>query len=81
MLAYWPDHYSYHMGPCWDKQDHSRQSGWSGFGRTTIFQDNNKIPFHRKQVINKSTRVILDLYIYGLLYYDTVDRDDEVENN
>ena len=30
-----------------------------------------KVPFYKKQVINKTTRVILDLF--SLLYYDTVD--------
>ena len=53
-------------------QGHSRQSGWPGFGRTTISQDKNKIPFYRKQVINKSARVILDLF--SLLYYDMLYR-------
>ena len=33
----------------------ARQSGWSGFGWTTISQGKNKIPFYKKQVINKST--------------------------
>ena len=36
-------------------------SGWSGFGQTTISQGKNKIPFYKKQVINKSTRVIFGL--------------------
>ena len=27
--------------------------GWSGFGRNTISQGKNKIPFYKKQVINK----------------------------
>ena len=35
-------------------------SGWSGFGRTTISQGNNKISL-RKQVINRSTRMIFGL--------------------
>ena len=42
------------------------------FGWTTISQRKNKIPFYKKQVINKGTRVILDLF--SLLYYDTIDR-------
>ena len=51
-------------------QSHSKR-GWSGFGRTTISQGKNKVPFYKKQVINKNTRVIFEL---SLLYYDTVDR-------
>ena len=39
----------------------ARQSGWSGFGWTTISQGKNKIPFYKKQVINKSTSVIFGL--------------------
>ena len=39
-------------------QGRSRQSGWSGFDLTIIAQGKNKIPFYRKQVINKNTRVI-----------------------
>ena len=39
-------------------QGRSKRSGWSGFGRTTISQGKNKVPFYKKQVINKSTRVI-----------------------
>ena len=53
-------------------QGRSKWSGWSGFGRTTISQGKNKVPFYKKQILNKSTRVILDLF--SLLYYDTVDR-------
>ena len=41
-----------------DYQGRIKQSGWSGFGRTTISQGKNKVPFYKKQVINKSTRVI-----------------------
>ena len=36
------------------------------------FQGKNKIPFYKKQAINKSTRVIFGFF--SLLYYDTVDR-------
>ena len=43
------------------QQGRSRRSGWSGFGRTTISQGKNKITFYRKQVINKSTRVVFGL--------------------
>ena len=39
----------------------SEQSGWSGFGQTTISQGKNKVPFCKKQVIKKSTRVIFGL--------------------
>ena len=39
----------------------SRWSGWSGFRWTTISQGKNKIPFYRKQVTNKCTRVIFGL--------------------
>ena len=39
-------HFNWHRG-C------SKCSGWSGFGRTTISQGKNKIPFYKKQVINK----------------------------
>ena len=53
-------------------QGHSKQSDWSSFGWTIISQSKNKILFYKKQVINKSTRVILDLF--SLLYYNTVDR-------
>ena len=42
-------------------QGRSKQSGWSGFGRTTISQGKNKVPFYKKQVIKKSTRVIFGL--------------------
>ena len=44
-----------------ESQSRSRRSGWSGFGRTTISQGKNKITFYKKQVINKSTRVIFGL--------------------
>ena len=30
-------------------QGRSRRSGWSGFGRTTISQGKNKVPFYKKQ--------------------------------
>ena len=61
-------------------QGSSSLSSWSGFGQTNISQGKNKIPFYKKQ-INKSSRVILDLF--SLLCYDAVDRKafDEVENN
>ena len=52
------------------KQGHSRRSGWSGFGRTTISQGKNTIPFYRKQVINESTRVIFGLVQHVILQYD-----------
>ena len=39
------------------------QFGWSGFGRTIVSQGKNKIPFHKKQVINKSAKVIFGLVI------------------
>ena len=39
----------------------SKRSGWSGVGRTTISQGKNKVPFYKKQVINKSTRMIFEL--------------------
>ena len=42
-------------------QGRSKRSGWSGFGRTTISQGKNKVPFYKKQVINKGTRVIFGL--------------------
>ena len=51
---------------------YSKQSGWSAFGRTTISQGCNKIPFCKKQVINKSPRVILGLL--DLLYHDILDK-------
>ena len=51
-------------------QGHSKQYGWSGFGWTTISQGKNEVSFYKKKVINKTTRVILDLF--SLLYYDTV---------
>ena len=50
-------------------QGRSRQSGWSGFGWTTISQDRNKIPFYRKQVINESTGVIFGLVKLVILQY------------
>ena len=54
-------------------QGQSKQSSWSGFGRTTISQDKlTKFHFTKGKVINKSTRVILNLL--SLLYYNTVDR-------
>ena len=43
------------------RQGRSKRSGWSGFGRTIISQGKNKVPFYKKQVINKSTRVIFGL--------------------
>ena len=42
-------------------QGRSKRSSWSGFGQTTISQGKNKVPFYKKQVINKSTRVIFGL--------------------
>ena len=48
-------------------QGRSRQSGWSGFGRTTIFQGKNKVPFYKRQVINKSSRVFFRLVQLVLL--------------
>ena len=54
-----------HQGCC-------KRSSWLGFARITISQGKNKILFYKKQLINKSTRVILDLF--SLLYYNTVDR-------
>ena len=44
-------------------QGHSKQSGWSGFDQITIFQGKNKIPFYKKQVINKSTWTCSTCYI------------------
>ena len=41
-------------------QGRSKQSSWSGFHRTTTSQGNNKIPFTKKQVINKSTLKQID---------------------
>ena len=41
--------------------DQGKQPGWSGFGWTTISQGKNKIPFYKKEVINKSIRVIFGL--------------------
>ena len=29
-------------------QGRSKRSGWSGFGRTTISQGKNKVPFYKK---------------------------------
>ena len=46
---------------CVRAQGRSKRSGWSGFGRTTISQGKSKFPFYKKQVINKSTRVIFGL--------------------
>ena len=46
---------------CTYLQGRSKRSGWSGFGRITIFQGKNKVPFYKKQVINKSIRVIFEL--------------------
>ena len=37
-------------------QGHSKQSGWSGLGWTTISQGKNKILFYKKKVINKILR-------------------------
>ena len=51
-------------------QGRSRRSGWSGFSQTTISQDKNKIPFYKKQVINKSTRVIFGLVQLIILWYN-----------
>ena len=36
---------------------HSKWSVWSGFSQTIISQGKNKIPFHKKQVVNNSTRL------------------------
>ena len=48
---------------CWAVmiQGRSRQSGWSDFCQTTVCQGKNEIPFYKKQVINKGTRVIIGL--------------------
>ena len=56
-------------------QGRSRRSGWSGFGQTTIFQGKNEIPFFRKQVINKSTRVIFGLVQLVVLRYSRQKKD------
>ena len=50
-------------------QGRSKRSGWSGFGRTTISQGKNKVSFYKKQVINKSTRVIFGLVQLVILRY------------
>ena len=50
-------------------QGRSRRSGWSGFGRTTISQGKNKVPFYKKQGINKSSRVIFGLVELVILQY------------
>ena len=44
-------------------QGRSNRSGWSGFGLTTFSQGKNETPFYKKQVINKSARVIFSLSI------------------
>ena len=50
-------------------QGYSKQSGWSGFGWTTITQGKNKIPLYKKKVINKSTKVIFGLVMLVTLQY------------
>ena len=50
-------------------QDRSNWSGSSGLGRTTFSQGKHKIPFYKKQVINKGARAIFGLL--GMLYYNT----------
>ena len=62
-------------------QGRSRRSGWSGFGWTIISQDKNKVPFYRKQVINKSAKVIF--WTCSACYYDALYRKtyNAVENN
>ena len=65
-------------------QGRSKRSGWSGFGRTTIYisQGKNKIPFYKKQVIDKSTRVIFGLVQLVTLRYNRQKKhNDEVDNN
>ena len=52
-----------------ESQGRSKRSGWSGFGRITISQGKNKVPFYKKQVINKSTRVIFGLVQLVILRY------------
>ena len=59
-------------GHFWFRGVLRNQSGWSGFGQTTISQGKNKIPFYKKQVINKSARVIFGLV--RLVIYSTVGR-------
>ena len=54
------------------QQGHSRRSGGSGCGLISISQGKNKIPFYKKEAINKSIREFLDFYSF--LYYDRVDR-------
>ena len=63
-------------------QGRSKRSGWSGFGWTTISQGKSKVPFYKKQVINKSTRVIFGLVQLIILQYNYyIKAYDEVENN
>ena len=59
-------------------QGRGRWSGWSGFGWTTISRDKNKIPFYKKEVINKSI-----MAIFGSSSYNTVHKKacNDVENN
>ena len=61
----------------------SRWSGWSGFSQTTISQGKNKIPFYKKKVINKSTRVIFGLVqLIIIIMIQWIEKAyDEVENN
>ena len=56
-------------GPPNPTEGRSRRSGWSGFGRTTISQGKNKVPFYKKQTINKSSRVIFGLIQLVILQY------------
>ena len=48
---------------------HSRQSGWLGFGQTTISQGKTKLHLTKKQEINKSTKVNFGLIRVVILQY------------
>ena len=48
-------------------QGRSNKSGLSGHGQTTFSQGKNKIPFYKKQVINKGARVIFGLARHVIL--------------
>ena len=48
-----------------------KQSGCSGFGRTSFSQGKDEIQFLQKQVINKSASVIFILVRFIILSYNT----------
>ena len=61
----------------------SKWSGWLDFGQITISQGKNKIPFYKKQQINKNTRVIFEHVqcVIDIMIQQIENAYDEAESN